>query len=132
MVGNFTEGMWERWDTWSEMKDFQGSSLNSIGLGSVGSFLYQYIAGITIDEEEVGFKKVIIKPYIGKDINEFEGKINTMFGSITSSWRIKRNTFFIKVSFLQYINFNYILVKDSRTKFYICIIHSLITFINLL
>lgn len=91
MLNNNTKGIWERWNSWTEEDGFQGSSLNGLGLGSVGSFIYQYIAGINSDEEEVGFKKVIIKPHIGDGINSFQGSINTKYGIISSSMTIERN-----------------------------------------
>ncbi|CAG2122798.1 unnamed protein product, partial [Medioppia subpectinata] len=57
--------IWERWDGWTKEKGFQDPAMNSFNhysLGSVGRWLYQSVAGIDTDNEEVGFKRIIIAP----------------------------------------------------------------------
>lgn len=97
MINNNASSLWERWDSWTAEKGFRGSSFNSLALGSVGSFLYRYLAGIDTDSDEIGFKKVIIKPYIGEGVNDIFGIKWSKYGEITSQWKIVDDVFNIKV-----------------------------------
>lgn len=98
MIINGATNIWERWDSWTENKPISNSSLNSLALGSVGSFLFQYIAGIDTDDVEVGFKKIIIKPHIGSGVGQVTGRFFSNYGLISSSWILNNSTFEIEVS----------------------------------
>lgn len=92
--------MWERWDGWSKEKGFQDPKMNSFNhyaFGSVGRWLFQFMAGIDTDLSGVGFKKIIIKPYIGVGINSTNATYSSIRGDISSSWNIRNNIFTLKV-----------------------------------
>lgn len=110
-------GLWERWNSWTDQEGFQGSSLNSIGLGSVGNFLHQYIAGINSDDDQVSFKKVVIKPYIGEGINSFSGQIKTNYGFISSSWKIEESIFKIEVRILFFKYFSLTFIYNYKSTY---------------
>lgn len=100
MLKNNATNIWERWDSWTEENGFQDSSLNSLALGSVGSWFYQYMAGIDTDDQEVGFKKIIIKPHIGPGVKKALAIYITNIGLISSQWAIINDTFNIKVRYM--------------------------------
>ena len=50
-VKNGATTIWERWDGWTEQNGFQSPNMNSFNhysLGSVGEWLYRYVAGIDL------------------------------------------------------------------------------------
>ena len=52
-VKNGATTIWERWDGWTEENGFQSPNMNSFNhysLGSVGEWLYRYVAGIDLGE----------------------------------------------------------------------------------
>lgn len=101
MIENNATSMWERWDGWSKEKGFKTNDMNSFNhspLGSVGRWLYQYMAGIDTDNEEVGFKKIHIKPHIGTGINFTAAWYYSVRGLIKVQWKIVKNNFDLLVS----------------------------------
>lgn len=100
-VLNNATTMWERWDGWSKEKGFQSPNMNSFNhyaFGAVGMWMFQYMAGIDTDGENVGFKHIIIKPHIGNGINHTEAVYSSIRGEIRSSWRVENNNFTLEVS----------------------------------
>src|SRR5690606_34005200 len=60
--------IWERWDSWTEHKGFgpaRTNSMNHYALGSVGEWMYRYMAGIDTSAEQPGYKHIRIRPRIG-------------------------------------------------------------------
>ncbi|CAG2178833.1 unnamed protein product, partial [Oppiella nova] len=56
-IAHNATAMWEHWDTWTEDKGFMDPGMNSFNhfsLGSIGRFIYQYVAGIDTDDQMVG------------------------------------------------------------------------------
>lgn len=100
MVKNGATNIWEHWDSWTEEKGFHNSSFNSLALGSVGSWLFQYVAGINIDEEEVAFKKIIIKPHIGDGLDNAFLVYFSKYGYIKVAWQNFGDSFYIEVNYL--------------------------------
>lgn len=106
MIEHNATSMWEHWDSWTEEKGFASPKMNSFNqyaLGSVGRWLYQYMAGIDTDNEEVGFEKIIIKPHIGLGINRTEAIYRSVKGTIRVNWQVVGNTFDLKVSYFYLI-----------------------------
>lgn len=82
--------IWERWDGWTEKNGFQTprtNSFNHYALGSVGEWMYRYMAGI--DAKKSGFRHIIIRPRIWKGLSYVEASYHSIYGEITSSWEIK-------------------------------------------
>lgn len=101
-IKNNATTMWERWDGWSKEKGFQTPSMNSFNhysFGSVGRWMFQYMAGIDTDDQAVGFKKIIIRPHIGDGINYTYASYNSIHGLIQSNWTVTNKKFSLKVSF---------------------------------
>ena len=94
--------VWERWDGWTKEKGFQDPGMNSFNhysLGSVGRWMFQSVAGIDTDEENVGFKKIIIRPNPGEGLTFVDSSYDSIHGLIESSWNTTKDQFLLKVGF---------------------------------
>ena len=100
-VGGTT--IWERWDGLNEdgkinlAEDGTGGmiSFNHYASGAVGDFLYRRIAGIQLIEP--GYRKFEIKPNIMKTIDWVNASTYSLFGKISSCWKVKDGMFSIDV-----------------------------------
>jgi len=81
--------IWERWDGWTEEKGFQDPGMNSFNhysFGSVGEWLYRFVAGIQLDPDVPGYKRFVIHPY--PDSLDFaRAEFKSIHGTIASGWR---------------------------------------------
>ncbi|HTY36842.1 MAG TPA: family 78 glycoside hydrolase catalytic domain [Bacteroidota bacterium] len=86
--------IWERWDGWTKEKGFQDAGMNSFNhysMGSVGEWLYRYVAGIDLDPDAVAYKKMIIHPRPDRGLKFATAEYNSMYGLIKSSWKFSRS-----------------------------------------
>jgi alpha-L-rhamnosidase len=93
--------IWERWDGWTDHKGFQSAQMNSFNhysLGSVGEWMYRYVAGIDVDSDIPGYKKIKIQPKPGGGLTYAKGEYQSVHGKIKSEWKIEENEFTLKVS----------------------------------
>jgi len=76
-----------------------GGSQNHVVLGAaIDPWFYNVLAGINTDENFPGFKKFIIKPYIpSNDLEWVNASVNTLYGTITSSWQKKQDGLIIDI-----------------------------------
>ncbi|CAG2178244.1 unnamed protein product, partial [Oppiella nova] len=82
--------IWERWDGWTKDKGFQDPNMNSFNhysLGSVGRWLYQSVAGIDTNDDEVGFKSIVIAPKPGGNLYNMTARYASIRGLIGTSWQ---------------------------------------------
>jgi alpha-L-rhamnosidase len=89
--------IWERWDGWTEDGGFQTPMMNSFNhysLGSVGQWLYEYVAGIRAAKP--GYEHVIIAPEPGA-LEWVRAEYRSVRGPITSEWRQDGDTFHLTV-----------------------------------
>lgn len=88
--------IWEHWDSFTEEKGFGGqnamNSFNHYSLGSVLSWMYHVILGIRRDEEQPGYKHMILKPEAGP-LAYAEGSVNSPYGVIRAGWRKENGNF---------------------------------------
>ena len=88
-----TEGattIWERWDGIRPDGSFQDQRMNSFNhyaYGAVGSWLYSSVAGIRFDEENPGYKRIIIKPYLTDKLDYAKAVFHSVYGRIVSHWK---------------------------------------------
>ncbi len=90
--------MWERWDGWTSDKGFEDITMNSFNhyaFGSVGEFLYRFVAGI--DTEGAGFRRILIQPRPGGTLTEARASYDAITGKIESGWRIAAGQLFVDV-----------------------------------
>jgi len=79
--------IWERWDGWTEDRGFQTPAMNSFNhysLGSVGSWLYEHVAGIRATKP--GYAHVVIAPEPGA-LEWARASYASVRGRITSEWQ---------------------------------------------
>ena len=79
--------IWERWDSMKKDGSFDESGMNSFNhyaYGSVGSWMYQKLGGLQI--EEPGYKKSRIAPVPIKGITCAEASVRTVYGELSCKW----------------------------------------------
>ena len=89
MLENGATTLWERWEY------LTGGSMNSHNhpmMGSVGSWLYKYVAGIIPDINHPGFDRFILRPYIFNDLNNASGTYKSVKGLIRSAWKKQKGS----------------------------------------
>lgn len=93
--------IWERWNSYTKEtgfhKDISMNSFNHYSYGAVAEWMYRYMAGIEADEQNVGFKHIILQPYPdtrttlpqGQDrITSVDATVASNYGSIKSAWQL--------------------------------------------
>jgi alpha-L-rhamnosidase len=86
--------IWERWDGIKPDGTFQDPGMNSFNhyaLGAIGEWMYQYIAGISIDTENPGYKHILLSPHPGGGLTHAEAELITLYGKIKSAWKLDNN-----------------------------------------
>lgn len=79
--------IWERWNSVLPNGDFDESGMNSLNhyaYGSIGSWMYEKIAGI--HALEPGYKKISIRPLLTKGMTEVSAVYESVYGTIKSAW----------------------------------------------
>src|SRR5215216_5669751 len=97
-VKNGATTIWERWDGWTEENGFQSPNMNSFNhysLGSVGEWLYRYVAGIDLGAP--GYGQIVIHPRPGGSLTHASAEYDSVRGRISSSWKIEGDRFVLEV-----------------------------------
>ena len=90
--------IWERWNSYDPGKGFGDREMNSFNhyaYGSVVEWMYRYMAGISSDVKNPGFKNIILQPaldtgkkYNGEErIHSVDASYDSVYGTIVSSWK---------------------------------------------
>lgn len=84
MLENGATTIWERWEfaTGPEM-----NSHNHPMYGSVGAWLYRWLAGIQVGDDAVGMSKITIRPHLTRQLDSVSAELSTVRGPLASSWR---------------------------------------------
>ena len=93
--------IWERWDGWTEEKGFQDPGMNSFNhyaFGSVGEWLFSFVAGIDLDPEIPGYKRIIIRPHPGRELEYARAEYDSIQGKISSGWKLENGTLTLNVA----------------------------------
>jgi alpha-L-rhamnosidase len=93
--------IWERWDGIKPDGTFQNEGMNSFNhyaFGAIGNWLYTKVAGLSIDPENPGYKKMIIKPYITNQWQYAKAELKSVYGKIISGWKIKDNVILMNIT----------------------------------
>ncbi len=93
--------IWERWDGWTADAGFQAATMNSFNhysLGSVGEWLFRYVAGIDVDPDHPGYQHVIIRPHPGGGLTYARAEYRSIHGTIVSMWRLAGNELTLHVT----------------------------------
>lgn len=84
--------IWERWDSMKPDSTFQDPSMTSFNhyaYGAVGDWMYRTITGIDTQEDEVAYKKAIIKPQLGGGLTFAKASLQTPYGLLASAWQVE-------------------------------------------
>ncbi|WP_020571545.1 alpha-L-rhamnosidase [Neolewinella persica] len=100
-VANGSTSIWERWNSYTKDANSNESinaamnSFSHYAFGSVAEWMYRY--GLGIETKGAGFREIILKPAISKEINEMSGSYDSINGKIASSWKRSGNKVTVKV-----------------------------------
>jgi alpha-L-rhamnosidase len=59
----------------------------------IGGWFYRGLAGIQWDEDNPGFKNIILRPTLVKSVNWVKCNYNSQYGNIVSNWKTEANQF---------------------------------------
>jgi alpha-L-rhamnosidase len=63
-------------------------SMNHIMFGEINAWYYKALGGIFPDEQQPGFKNIILKPNFVEGLEHFEARHESPYGTIVSSWHL--------------------------------------------
>jgi alpha-L-rhamnosidase len=81
-----TRGATTLWELWQERTGPSMNSHNHPMLGSVGTWFYQALAGISVDAERPGYQHIRMEPQVVRDLTWASGTVDTVRGIVSSSW----------------------------------------------
>ena len=91
---------WERWDSWTPEKGFQDHRMNSFSMPdlmvSITEWLFCHAGGI--DQQGVGFKNIVIKPYIGAGLTWAQTTYDSIHGTISVRWEKSGGSLLVNVT----------------------------------
>ena len=70
------------------------NSFNHYSLGSVGEWLYRYVAGI--DFGTPGYGQIVIRPRPGGNLTHARAEYHSVRGRISSSWKFEADRFVLE------------------------------------
>jgi len=91
--------VWERWNSMKADGSFDESGMNSFNhyaYGSIGSWMYQRIGGISIIEP--GYRKSRIAPLPVKGITSASTLIKTVYGELSCRWQCRNKMFTVDIT----------------------------------
>jgi len=92
--------IWERWDGLKPDGTFQDKGMNSFNhyaYGAIGDWLYRVIAGLDIDEQNPGYKHIIIRPHPGGGLTHTKARHESLYGPVESGWRLAEQKMIVNV-----------------------------------
>lgn len=84
-------------ETWILSPEFRDASVNHMFLGDVNAWMYNVLAGINYDEQEPGFKHILIQPHFVKGLDWVKAEYKSVNGIIRSEWERKGKQVILKV-----------------------------------
>lgn len=92
--------IWERWDGIRPDGTFETPSMNSYNhyaYGAIGDWMYRVVAGIDTKADAPGYKQIVIKPTPGGNFQYASADYETMYGKVSSHWKIDNGNFSLDV-----------------------------------
>jgi alpha-L-rhamnosidase len=92
--------IWERWNGIRPDSTFEPASMNSFNhyaYGAIGDWMYRVVTGIDTDEDNPGYKKIVIKPHTGKGLTHAAASLQTYYGTVSSSWKKENDELMLDV-----------------------------------
>ncbi len=100
MIDQGATTMWERWDGYVKGRGFQNKSMNSFchyAFGSVGEWIIKVILGIDLDENQPGYKHIIVRPRPNGAITWAKGYYDSIRGKIDVDWSLQGKKFNLEI-----------------------------------
>jgi len=97
MVSKGGTSIWERWDRDTRDPGMNGQS-QTILAGYLSAWMYQTLGGIAYDTAKPGFKNIIMRPEPVGDLNWVKVSFESLYGLITSDWKLENGLFKWKVA----------------------------------
>ncbi len=88
--------IWERWDGQKPDGTFQTTGMNSFNhyaYGAIGEWLYTYVAGIRLDDQNPAYKHFFLSPQPGGGLTHAKADFQSVYGKISSNWEISEGKF---------------------------------------
>ena len=83
--------IWERWDGQKPDGTFQNVGMNSFNhyaYGAIGEWLYQHVAGMSVDPENPGYKHILLAPHPGGGLTNADATYQSIYGKVRSAWKM--------------------------------------------
>ncbi|TDQ06949.1 glycoside hydrolase family 78 protein [Pedobacter metabolipauper] len=93
-IVNGATTLYENWN----IQATQDISLNHMMFGEIGGWFFKGLGGIKIDEQQPGFKNILLKPNFVSGLDHFEATHDGPYGKIVSSWKRSGNSVIYKVT----------------------------------
>jgi len=93
--------IWERWDGIKPDGGFQDPGMNSFNhyaFGAIGDWLYRVVAGIEVDPEAPGYRRVIIRPQPGGGLTRVRATLKSPYGRLSAAWALDEEGFRLRLS----------------------------------
>jgi len=88
MLANGATTLWEHW----ELSD-NTYSHNHPMFGSVSTWMYRWLAGISPAPDAVGFDRILMRPQPVEGLDWVKAEYESVRGRIASAWRVERGVF---------------------------------------
>lgn len=86
--------IWEHWDGLREDGSMWSADMNSFNhyaYGAIGEWMYRVMAGIEADEEQPGFRHMVLYPRIGGGLSYVDGSYHSIYGEIRVKWELEED-----------------------------------------
>lgn len=81
--------IWERWNSYTLINGFGPVDMNSFNhysYGAIQEWMFSYMLGIEVDENNPGYKHIILQPRVGGSFSYARGGFETPYGMVESAW----------------------------------------------
>ena len=92
MIDQDATTMWERWNSWSDETGWGDAAMNSFNhyaFGAVGEWLFRAVAGLDTAPDDVGFRRLVIRPRPGGGLTRSAAVYDSVSGRIVSCWELR-------------------------------------------
>lgn len=91
--------IWERWDGIKPDGSFENPEMNSFNhyaYGAIGDWMYRVVAGLDVEDDGAGYKKIRLHPHIGGNFSYVSADYKTPYGKLSSHWKIEGSVLKLK------------------------------------
>lgn len=88
--------IWERWNSYTIVNGFGPVDMNSFNhysYGAIQEWMMAYTLGIQRDEQQPGYKHIMLQPRIGGSCTFIRGHYDSVYGRIESGWEKQNNSY---------------------------------------